>query len=466
MAGPVPTYLSTQLAAQTAFTVSFGLLTLVNGAITAATAAGQFNVTVDCSLFTAEDVSNLRVYLDSLGYNVEFAKNTSNKSLNIDWGSFLDIPGTEVIVDQGTSPWIVAGTVAATQSGPWTVSLTSGSIEIGTVDQGHAGSESWLVDVTNIVSAAITNFPAVQTVNVNNFPATQPVSGTVTALQGTSPWVTSVSNFPATIAVTQSTSPWVVSGTVTANAGTGNFTVVQPTGANLHVDIDNFPATQPVSGTVTALQGTSPWVVSGTITANAGTGTFLVDGSAHTQPVSGTVTANIGTADGISTSANQTNGSQKSQIVDGANATVGPVQTIGGTNYLPVVLAASGTPGATVPTRAVQVAGSDGTNLQSISVTSTGVVNTTRVGGTMNTGQVSIGSTSTLILAANANRKRLVLVNMGTTNVFIGNSGVTIGTGQLLLGIAGYPIPVYFTGNVYGIVGTGTQTIAYLEEAV
>ncbi len=31
--------------------------------------------------------------------------------------------------------------------------------------------------------------------------------------------------------------------------------------------------------------------VSGTVTANAGTGTLLVDGSAHTQPVSGTVTA-------------------------------------------------------------------------------------------------------------------------------------------------------------------------------
>lgn len=97
---------------------------------------------------------------------------------------------------------------------------------------------------------------------------------------------------------------------------------------------------------------------------------------------------------------------------------------------------------------------------------STDSVNTTRVGGTMNTGQVSIASTSTLILAANSNRKRLVLINMGTTNVFVGNIGVTIGTGQLLLGIAGYVIPLYFTGAVYGIVGTGTQTIAYLEEAV
>lgn len=34
--------------------------------------------------------------------------------------------------------------------------------------------------------------------------------------------------------------------------------------------------------------------ISGTVTANAGTGTFTTDGSAHTQPVSGTVTANAG----------------------------------------------------------------------------------------------------------------------------------------------------------------------------
>lgn len=146
-------------------------------------------------------------------------------------------------------------------------------------------------------------------------------------------------------------------------------------------------------------------VDSGTITANAGSGTLLVDGSAHTQPVSGSVSV----------------------------------------SNFPATQPISG----------------------SVSVSNFPAVQpVTRVGATLNTNQVSIGSTSTLIIAANANRKRLVLINMGTTNVFIGNTGVTIGTGQLLLGIAGYVIPLYFTGAVYGIVGTGTQTIAYLEEAV
>jgi hypothetical protein len=108
MAGPVPTYLATQTAAQTAFTVPFGLLAIVNGAIATATAAGQFNTTVDCSLFTAEDVSNVRIYLDSLGYLVEFAKGGGEKALLIDWGKPLDIDGGgSTTVSQGTIPWIV-----------------------------------------------------------------------------------------------------------------------------------------------------------------------------------------------------------------------------------------------------------------------------------------------------------------------------------------------------------------------
>jgi hypothetical protein len=110
MAGPVQTYLATQLAAQTAFNVPFGLLSLVNVAIATATAAGEFNTTVDCSLFVTEDVSNLRIYLDSLGYKVEFAKNTNEKSLLIDWGEPAALQGDEVIADQGapgTKPWPV-----------------------------------------------------------------------------------------------------------------------------------------------------------------------------------------------------------------------------------------------------------------------------------------------------------------------------------------------------------------------
>lgn len=290
---------------------------------------------------------------------------------------------------QGTSPWVVSGTIAATQSGVWTVqqgtppwsvsqsgtwnlnnisgtvSLPTGasvsskqpalgvagtaSADVITV-QGIASMTPLLVNGSGFTqpvsgSVSVSNFPSTQNVNVTNasipvtgtfFQTTQPVSGTVIANQGTSPWVTSatqsgawsvtanagtnlntsalaldtsvngilrsqgstttgqsgpliqgavttaaptyttgqtsplsltpagalrvdnsgvtqpvsgtvaVSNFPATQAVTQSTSPWVVSGTVTANAGSGTFTVGQATGTNLHtvVDSGSIAATQ------------------------------------------------------------------------------------------------------------------------------------------------------------------------------------------------------------------------------
>ena len=124
MAGPVPTCSATQLVAQTAFAVPFGLLTLVNSAITAATAAGEFNVTVDCSLFVAQDVSNLRIYLDSEGYLVKYAKNSGNKSLLIDWSAFQVSPVSTVTVNQGTSPWVVSGTISTTPPANATTNLT------------------------------------------------------------------------------------------------------------------------------------------------------------------------------------------------------------------------------------------------------------------------------------------------------------------------------------------------------
>src|SRR5208282_2733695 len=90
-------------------------------------------------------------------------------------------------------------------------------------------------------------------IGVNAFVTnTVTVSGTVTANQGTSPWVVTLTSttITGTVAVTQSTSPWVVS-------GSGNFTVVQPTGSNLHVVVDTAPTTA-------VTQSTNPWIVQDT----------------------------------------------------------------------------------------------------------------------------------------------------------------------------------------------------------
>lgn len=145
------------------------------------------------------------------------------------------------------------------------------------------------------------------TVNVGNFPATQPISGTVTVQQATAANLNatvsgsvSVSNFPATqpisgtVAATQSGS-WSVD---VNNAGGASAVNIQDGGNSITIDgsvsVSNFPATQAVSGTVTANAGTGTFNVAGTVTADAGTGNFTVVQSTAANlnaTVTGTVTA-------------------------------------------------------------------------------------------------------------------------------------------------------------------------------
>jgi hypothetical protein len=178
-------------------------------------------------------------------------------------------------------------------------------------------------------------------VNVNVLSSSSiPVTGTVTANQGAagaSAWPVSVSNFPAT---------QPVSGTVT---------VVQPTGSNLHVDIDNFPATQPVSGTVAVsslpsipaganaigsvsvsnfpatqpVSGTVAATQSGTWTVQPGntanTTAWLVTGAGGTFPVTGTVSvSNISTSSPVNT-----NGSFSQASISSASTITAPANAVG-----------------------------------------------------------------------------------------------------------------------------------------
>jgi hypothetical protein len=383
-------------------------------------------------------------------------------------------------VTQSTSPWVVSGTVAATQSGAWSTGRT------------------WsLLNTTDSVNAVQSGAWS---------------TGRTWSLLNTTDSV-NVGNFPTTFGVTQSTSPWVVSGTVTSNIGTTNglaldatlsapqgsvsggtvgtkselaggqyntsaptltngqqaalqldssgnlktsgsttiggtvavtqstspWVVGQSSGANLHANIDNFPSIQPVSQSGTWTVGrtwsllnttdsvnsvqSGTWttgrtwsllnttdsvnaVQSGTWNVGLNTGTntigsvkltdgtntaavsasnaLKVDGSAVTQPVSA---AALPLPTGAATSANQTtainnqtNGTQKTQVVDGTGAVQGPAQTISGTNYMPVVLTASATPGSAVVARSIQVAGSDGTNARTLSTDSSGNLNVNTTG--------------------------------------------------------------------------------------
>lgn len=225
-----------------------------------------------------------------------------------------------------------------------------------TVNQGNAGSQSWLVDVTNTVPVTGTFFQSTQpisgSVSVSNFPATQPISGSV-----------SVSNFPSTQAVTgtffQSTQPVSASslplptGASTSSLQTtGNTSLAsidtklnslgQKTSVNsMPVVIASDQSAIPVSGTITTSPNVNVHDGSGTTinsTSNAlnvdVTNTVPVTGTffQSTQPVSAT---SLPLPTGAATSALQTTGNTALSTI---NTTLGtPFQaggSIGNTSFI------------------------------------------------------------------------------------------------------------------------------------
>lgn len=207
----------------------------------------------------------------------------------------------------------------------------------------------------------------------------------------------------------------------------GNVTVVQPTGTNLHVVVDTAPTTA-VTGPLTDAQlRATPVPISGTVTSTpsgtqnvnvtnaAGASAVNIQDGGNSITVDGTVTANAGTnlnTSALALNATLTNGTQQTEIVDATDAIVGPVQTISGTNYLPVTLASSGTTGSAIPSRTVQIGGSDGVNLRTIKTSATGVVS---VDGSAVTQPVS--GTVTTTPPANASTN---VTQFGGTNVSTG----------------------------------------------
>lgn len=184
---------------------------------------------------------------------------------------------------------------------------------------------------------------------------TQPVSGTVTANAGS-----------GTFVVGDGSGALTVDGTLTCNAGSGTFIVGDGAGAlNVIVDSGTTAATQ--SGTWTVQPGntanTTPWLVKlhdGTDAADVTAANALkVDGSAVTQPVSGTVTVTDGSGalntiiDSGSVTVSDGSGALN-VIVD--SATLGDVTTVG-----------KAADGAAVSGNPVRIAGKDGSgNTQDI----------------------------------------------------------------------------------------------------
>lgn len=81
----------------------------------------------------------------------------------------------------------------------------------------------------------------------------------------------------------------------------------------------------------------------------------------------------------------------------------------------------------------------------------------------LNPGQVSVGTSATLIIAARTGRRAVTIINEGATDVRFGNSNVTTGNGALLTGTKGSTVTLPVATAVYGIVGTGSQNVSFIE---
>ncbi len=85
--------------------------------------------------------------------------------------------------------------------------------------------------------------------------------------------------------------------------------------------------------------------------------------------------------------------------------------------------------------------------------------------GSLATAQVLVDTTvgGVKIIDVRPARNEITIVNHGTTDVYLGPSGVTVSTGVLLSGVKGASITLPVYGAVYGIVSSGSQTVSYVE---
>lgn len=79
------------------------------------------------------------------------------------------------------------------------------------------------------------------------------------------------------------------------------------------------------------------------------------------------------------------------------------------------------------------------------------------------TGQVAVGATATLIVAANPGRDFVTIVNNAAVDVFLGGPGVTIANGQLLAGVKGTTLNIGATSAVFGVVATATSPVSFMD---
>lgn len=77
------------------------------------------------------------------------------------------------------------------------------------------------------------------------------------------------------------------------------------------------------------------------------------------------------------------------------------------------------------------------------------------------TGQVTIGTSPTLIRAGHPTRHVIGIINYGPTDVYVGKEDVTTTTGLHVKG-NGTSVSAAISGPLWGVVASGTQSISYM----
>jgi hypothetical protein len=387
---------------------------------------------------------------------------TTSGLLRVDGSGVTQPVSGTVTANAGTGTFTVAGTVAATQSGTWTVQPGN-----------TANTTPWLATINQGGnSAAVT---ASNALKVDGSGVTQPISGTVTANAGTGNFTvvqSTAGNLNATI-----------TGTVTANIGTTN-------GLALDTSVNGILLAQ---GSTTS--GEKGPIIQGAVTTSAPTyttgntnplslttgGLLRVDGSGVTQPVSGTITANQGgtwtiqpgntanttpwlatinqggnSAAVTASNALKVDGSGVTQPVSGTVAanqngtwTVQPGNTANTTPWL-ATINQGGNSASVTASNALKVDGSGVTQPVSGTVTANAGTGTFTVGGTVTanagTGTFTVGGT--------------VTSNQGTAAILSGAWPVEVTDGSNVLGTSSHPIRIDPTGTTtQPISGTVTANI-------
>lgn len=279
-------------------------------------------------------------------------------------------------------------------------------------------------------------------------------------------WSVSV---PGTVAVIQSTSPWVVSGTVTANAGTGNFTVVQGTAASLNATVvgtGTFAVQAAQSGTWNIATVTAVTAITNALPAGTNVIGHVITDTGSTTVVTGTVAQNLTQVAGTTLGATAVTNfgtAPAAAAVMGVNASVyagttgitatGSSINANITNTVPVTLTSTTITGTVAVTQSTSPWTTQGASASGSAKSG----NPTQIGGVFNTTQPTVTTGQTVEAQSTARGALLVATGVDTFNVTV-NTALPAGTNVIGHVIIDSGSTTVVTGTV-AVTQSGTWTV-------